>query len=49
MRINRSLLDDVEKIRRSLPCTSGCSCKYCRNEKMCMKINHLINSIRKFY
>ena len=49
MRINRSLLDDVEKIYFSIPCTSGVSCEHCKNKVLCDLTENLLNSLKKFY
>ena len=35
MRVNRTLLNDVEKIYFSIPCTSGVSCEHCKNKVKC--------------
>ena len=49
MRINRSLLDDLERIYFSIPCTSGVSCEHCKNENICKTLCKVLLSIRKFY
>ena len=49
MRINRSLLDDVEKIYFSIPCTSGVSCEHCKNKVLCDLIQNLLKSLKKHY
>ena len=49
MRINRSLLDDVEKIYFSIPCTSGVSCEHCKNKVLCDLTENLLNSLKKYY
>ena len=48
-RVNRTLLDDVEKIYFSIPCTSGVSCKCCKNKLMCDIAEDLMKSLKKFY
>ena len=45
MRINRSLLDDVEKIYFSIPCTSGVSCEHCKNKVLCDLSQNLLNDL----
>ena len=49
MRINRSLLDDVEKIYFSIPCTSGVSCEHCKNKLLCDLTENLLKSLKKYY
>ena len=49
MRINRSLLDDVEKIYFSIPCTSGVSCEHCKNKVLCDLLQNLLKSLKKHY
>ena len=49
MRINRSLLDDVEKIYFLLPCVSGCEYVDCENNELCKTIAKFLISLRKFY
>ena len=49
MRINRSLLDDVEKIYFSIPCTSGVSCEHCKNKVLCDLAQNLLKSLKKHY
>ena len=49
MRINRSLLDDVEKTYFSIPCSSGVSCEYCKNKDICDLTQNLIKSLKKYY
>ena len=49
MRINRSLLDDVEKIYFSIPCTSGVSCEQCKNKVLCDLTQNLLKSLKKYY
>ena len=48
-RVNRTLLDDVEKIYFSIPCTSGVSCECCENKLMCDIVEDLMKSLKKFY
>ena len=48
-RVNRTLLDDVEKIYFSIPCTSGVSCECCKNKLMCDIVEDLMKSLKKFY
>ena len=48
-RVNRTLLDDVEKIYFSIPCTSGVSCEYCKNKLICDIAEDLMKSLKKFY
>ena len=47
-RINRTLLDDVEKIYFSIQCTSS-YCEYCRNKQICDIAEDLMKSLKKFY
>ena len=49
MRVNRILLNDVEKIYFSIPCTSGVSCEYCRNKLICDLPENLLKSLKKHY
>ena len=49
MRINRTLLDDVEKIYMSIPCNSQKYCYDCKNFKPCKTIAKFLISLRKFY
>ena len=48
-RVNRTLLDDVEKIYFSILCTSGVSCERCKNKLMCDIVEDLMKSLKKFY
>ena len=54
MRINRTLLNDLDDVYRSIPCEyeenekrRGCS--YCKNKDLCLTIIYLIHSIEKYY
>ena len=49
MKLKRTLLDDVEEVYFSNPCTSACECKYCKNEEFCKTLIYLLNSLKKFY
>ena len=49
MRINKSLLNDVEKIYFAIPCTSGVSCEHCKNKVLCDLTQNLLNSLKKHY
>ena len=49
MRINRSLLNDVEKIYFSIPCSSDVSCEYCKNKDICDLTQNLLSSLKKLY
>ena len=49
MRKNKTLLDDVEKIYFSIPCTSGVSCEHCKNKLLCDLIANLLKSLKKLY
>ena len=49
MRVNRNLLNDVEKIYFSIPCTFQVSCEHCKNKLICDTTENLIKSIKKFY
>ena len=48
-RVNRTLLDDVEKIYFSIECTSTYSCECCKNKLMCDIVEDLMKSLKKFY
>ena len=48
-RVNRTLLDDVEKIYFSIECTSGYSCERCKNKLICDIAEDLMKSLKKFY
>ena len=48
-RVNRTLLDDVEKIYFSISCTSGVSCECCKDKLMCDIAEDLMKSLKKFY
>ena len=48
-RVNRTLLDDVEKFYFSIPCTSGVSCEHCKNKVICDLSQNLLKSLKKFY
>ena len=48
-RVNRTLLDDVEKIYCSIECTSTYSCECCKNKLMCDIVEDLMKSLKKFY
>ena len=49
MRVNRTLLIDVEKIYFSIPCTSGVSCEHCKNKVLCDLTANLLKSLKKIY
>ena len=49
MRVNRTLLNDVEKIYFSIPCTSGVSCEHCKNKVICDLSQKLLKSLKKHY
>ena len=49
MRINRSLLEEKEKIYFSIPCTSGVSCEHCKNKLLCDLTANLLKSLKKLY
>ena len=49
MRKNKTLLDDVEKIYFSIPCTSGVSCEHCKNKVLCDLTQNLLKSLKKYY
>ena len=48
-RVNRTLLDDVEKIYFSIECTSTYSYERCKNKLMCDIVEDLMKSLKKFY
>ena len=45
MRIKRTLLDDVEEVYFSNPCTSACDCKY-RKTETTVKLNNFLEQKR---
>ena len=47
--MKRTLLDDVEKIYFSIPCTNCGLCRECKNYKSCKTIAKLILSLKKHY
>ena len=49
MRKNKTLLDDVEKIYFSIPCTSEVSCEHCKNKVLCDLTQNLLKSLKKLY
>ena len=49
MRVNRKLLNDVEKIYFSIPCTSAVSCEHCKNKVICDLTQNLIKSLKICY
>ena len=49
MRVNRNLLNDVEKIYFSIPCSSGVSCEHCKNKVLCDLTANLLKSLKKYY
>ena len=49
MRIKRTLLDDVEEVYFSIPCTSGVSCEHCKNKLLCDLSQNLLKSLKKYY
>ena len=49
MRINRTLLDDVEEVYFSIPCLAVYQCTDCKNEKLCITIIYLLKSLKKHY
>ena len=49
MRLNRTLLNDVEKIYFSIPCTTGVSCEHCKNKGLCDLTANLLKSLKKIY
>ena len=49
MKPKRFLLDDVEKIYFSIPCTSGVSCEHCKNKVLCDLTQELLKTLKKFY
>ena len=49
MRVNRSLLDDIEKIYFLIPCTSEVSCEHCKNKVLCDLTANLLKSLKKIY
>ena len=48
-RKNKNLLDDVEEIYFSIPCTSGVSCEHCKNKVICDLLQNLLKSLKKLY
>ena len=49
MRNKNTLLNDVEKIYFSIPCTSGVSCEHCKNKLLCDLTGNLLKSLKKIY
>ena len=49
MRVNRNLLNDVEKIYFTIPCTSLVSCEHCKNKVICDLSQNLLKSLKKCY
>ena len=49
MKLNRTLLDDVEKVYFLLPCVSGCEYVDCRDNELCKRILYLLKSLKKIY
>ena len=47
--MKNSLLNDVEKIYFSIPCTSGVSCEHCKNIVICDLSQNLLKSLKKYY
>ena len=48
-RVNRTLLDDVEKIYFSIPCSTAVSCEHCKNKLIFDVTEDLMKSLKKFY
>ena len=48
-RKNKTLLDDVEEIYFSIPCTSGVSCEHCKNKVLCDLSQNLLKSLKNHY
>ena len=49
MRVNRSLLNDVEKVYFSIPCLPVCECTDCKNKVLCDLTANLLKSLKKIY
>ena len=49
MKNKNTLLDDVEKIYFSIPCTCGFSCEQCKNKVLCDLTQNLLKSLKKYY
>ena len=49
MKLKRTLLDNVEKIYFSIPCSSGVSCEHCRNKVICDLTQELLKSLKNYY
>ena len=47
--MKRTLLDDIEKIYFSIPCTSGVSCEHCKNKVICNLTQNLLKSLKIYY
>ena len=47
--MKRSLLDDVEKIYFSIPCTSEVSFEHCINKVLCDLTQNLLKSLKIYY
>ena len=48
MRVNRNLLNDVEKIYFSISCTCWV-CEHCKNKKLCDTVEDVIKNIGDLY
>ena len=48
-RVNRTLLDDVEKVYFSIRCTSAYKCECCKNKQICDITKNLLKSLKIFY
>ena len=49
MKPKRTLLDDLEKIYFSIPCSTYRLCKQCKNYKLCKTLSYTIKSLKKHY
>ena len=48
-KMKNRLLDDVEKIYFSIPCSSAVSCEHCKNKLLCDLTANLLKSLKKLY
>ena len=49
MKPKRTLLDDVEKVCNSIPCSYYLLCTLCKHYNLCKTLRHTIKSLKKYY
>ena len=47
--MKRTLLDDVEKVCNSIPCSYYLLCTLCKHYNLCKTLRHTIKSLKKYY